>query len=176
VEEFGLKPDVARVLVANRASSELFERTVELDAPADRVANWITQDLAALVNEASIDPRDSMVGPEHLAQIIALIDEGTLSGSGGKQALEEAFVTGDSIPDIIERKGLRQMRDADALGAIVDEVIDSNPEVVDKFRSGNEGVIGFLVGQVMKQTGGSADPKLTQRLLRERIGGSPVPE
>jgi aspartyl-tRNA(Asn)/glutamyl-tRNA(Gln) amidotransferase subunit B len=172
--ELGLKPEVARVLVASRGQTELFEATIALGAPADKAANWITQDLAGL--RAGLraglqrDADDGLVTPQHLADLIGLVADGTISGAGAKQALEEAFTSGDPIADIVERKGLTQVSDTDALGEAVDQAIADNPDVVEKFRGGNQGVLGFLVGQVMKATGGAANPKVVQELLRERLG------
>jgi aspartyl-tRNA(Asn)/glutamyl-tRNA(Gln) amidotransferase subunit B len=171
VGELGLKPDVARVLVADRASSELFEQTVALGAPSERAANWITQDLAALLNKHGVDARDAPVTAQHLADLIGLLERDAVSGQGAKQVLEEAFETGDPIETIVERRGLAQVSDAGTLGAIVDEVLGAHPDVVAQFRAGKEGVIGFLVGQVMRSSGGSANPKLAQELLRERLSG-----
>jgi aspartyl-tRNA(Asn)/glutamyl-tRNA(Gln) amidotransferase subunit B len=171
VAEHGLKPDVARVLVADRASCDLFEATVALGAPNDKAANWVTQDLAALLNKHGGEARDTKVAPQHLADLIRLVGDDTVSGAGAKQALEEAFDTGDAIADIVERMGLTQVSDAGALGAIADEVLAENPDVVAQFRGGKEAVIGFLVGQVMKRSGGTANPKLAQELLRERLSG-----
>jgi len=165
VTELGLKPEVARVLVGDRPTTELFEATVALGAPADKAANWITQDLAGLQKDGP-----GLAGPAHLVELIGLVDDGTVSGAGAKQALEEAYATGDPIGAIVERKGLRQVSDTGALGSAVDEAIAANPDVVEKFRGGNEGVLGFLVGQVMKASGGAANPKVVQELLRERLG------
>ena len=168
--EHGLKPEVAGVLVADRASTESFERTVALGAPAGAAANWITQDLAGLQNRANPGAA-SKVTPEHLVDLIGLLADDTLSGAGAKQALEEAFETGDAIEAIVERRGLRQVSDTAALAAIADEVIAENPAAVEQFRGGKEAIIGFLVGQVMKRSGGSANPKLAQQVLRERLKG-----
>ncbi len=167
--DLGLKPSVAAVLVASRASTDLFEQTVALGAPASAAANWITQDLAGLLNKAGIEPADAKVTPHHLADLIALVADATVSGAGAKQALEDAFETGDPIDGIVERKGLKQVSDEGALGAIADEVIADNADAAAKFRAGNESVIGFLVGQVMKRSAGSANPKVAQELLRERL-------
>jgi Asp-tRNA(Asn)/Glu-tRNA(Gln) amidotransferase B subunit len=106
-----------------------------------------------------------------VADLVALVAAETVSGQGAKQALEDAFTTGDSIAEIVERRGLTQISDTGALGSIIDQVLSENPDVVAQFRSGKEGVIGFLVGQVMKGSGGSANPKLAQELLRERLNG-----
>jgi len=168
---FGLKPDVARVLVSDRASQRLFEDTVALGAPADKAANWVTQDFAALVNKHGGDASGTRITPQHLADLIDLVEKDAVSGQGAKQALETAFENGDAIGSIVERGGLAQISDAGALGAIVDEVLAEQPDLVQQFRGGKESVIGFLVGQVMKRSGGSANPKLAQELLRERLSG-----
>ncbi|MGZ3424427.1 MAG: Asp-tRNA(Asn)/Glu-tRNA(Gln) amidotransferase subunit GatB [Polyangiales bacterium] len=171
VTELGLKPDVAGVIVADRAWTDLFERTIALGAPARGSANWITQDLAGLLNKHAVAPAASLVTARHLTDLIALVADQTVSGVGAKQALEEAVQTGDAIDAIVERLGLRQVSDAGALGAIVDEVLAENPDVVEQFRGGKEGVVGFLVGQVMRKTENAANPKLAQELLRERLTG-----
>ena len=168
VDELGLKPETAGVLVADRTGVDLFEGAIALGAPAAKAANWITQDLAALVNDSS---GEGKVGPEHLAELIGLLDDGTISGAGAKQALEESFRTGASIGAIVDHRGLRQVSDVDALGAIVEKVVADNPEVVEKFRGGNEAVMGFLVGQVMKRSDGAANPQVAQQLLRARLEG-----
>ena len=167
-EGHGLKPDVADVLVGDRYSTELFERTVALGAPATPVANWITQDLAGLRNKAAVGV-ESKVEPEHLIDLIELISSGELGGSGAKQALEDAFETGAPIAQIVEKRGLRQISDTGALQEIADQVIADNPDVVAQFKAGKEATIGFLVGQVMKSSGGTANPKLAQQVLRERL-------
>jgi aspartyl-tRNA(Asn)/glutamyl-tRNA(Gln) amidotransferase subunit B len=170
VEELGLKAEVARVLVADRAATALFEETVALGAEPAASANWITQDLAGLRNEADA-AGDANVGPQHIADLVALVADGTIGGAGAKRALEEAFQTGDAIGAIVERRGLRQVSDAGELGVVVDRVIDEHADAAEKFRAGNESVIGFLVGQVMKASGGSANPTLAPELLRERLSG-----
>ncbi len=158
------------MLVADRAGSALFEETVALGAEPPAAAHWITQDLAGLANKQGSEAA-AKVTARHLADLVASIADGTIGGPGAKQALEEAFETGDDIEAIVERRGLRQVSDAGELGAIVDEVIAQNADAVTKFRSGNDGVVGFLMGQVMKVSKGSANPKLARELLRERLQG-----
>jgi aspartyl-tRNA(Asn)/glutamyl-tRNA(Gln) amidotransferase subunit B len=170
VSELGLKPEVARVLVGDRGASALFEETVALGAEPAAAANWITQDLAGLANKHGAEAA-ARVTPQHLADLLGLLADDTISGAGAKQALEEAVETGDAIDTIVERAGLRQVSDTGELGAIVDQVLAANEEAAQKFRDGNESVIGFLVGQVMRASGGSANPKLAQQLLRERLQG-----
>jgi aspartyl-tRNA(Asn)/glutamyl-tRNA(Gln) amidotransferase subunit B len=168
VADHALQPKVARVLVADRGASGLFEETVALGSDPVVAANWITQDLAGLANKHGADAV-ARVTPQHLASLLGLLADDTLSGAGAKQALEEIVETGDDVDAIVERRGLRQVSDTGELGAIVDRIVVDNAEAAQKFRDGNEGVIGFLVGQVMKASGGSANPKLAQELLRERL-------
>jgi aspartyl-tRNA(Asn)/glutamyl-tRNA(Gln) amidotransferase subunit B len=146
---------------------------VALGAEPAASANWITQDLAGLRNEAVAAEAagEPTVGAQHIADLVAMVGDGTLSGPGAKRALEEAFQTGKTIGAIVEARGLRQVSDAGELGAVVDRVIGENEDAAEKFRAGNESVIGFLVGQVMKASGGSANPTLAQELLRERLSG-----
>ena len=170
VREFDLKPVVAEVLVGDRASSAMFEETLKLGADPRLAANWITQDLAGLRNKAAADAAN-LATAQHITDLVSLVAAGTVSGQGAKQALEDAFTSGDPIATIVERRGLTQVSDTGALGAIIDLVLTENAEVAEQFRSGKQEVIGFLVGQVMKGSGGSANPKLAQELLRERLNG-----
>jgi aspartyl-tRNA(Asn)/glutamyl-tRNA(Gln) amidotransferase subunit B len=173
VDTLGLKPEVARVLAADREAVALFEETVALGAEPAASANWITQDLAGLRNDVVVADAAGgpTVGAQHITDLVALVADGTLSGAGAKRALEEAFQTGAAIGTIVEKRGLRQVSDAGELGALVDRVLGENEDAAEKFRAGNESVIGFLVGQVMKASGGSANPTLAQELLRERLSG-----
>ncbi len=166
VDELGLKPDVARVLVGDAEASGMFERAVRLGADPAAAANWITQDVAALRKAAP-----GALAPEHIAELVRLVGDGTISGSGAKQVLEEAFATGDPLEAIVDRLGVRQISDEDELRAVVDGVIVDHADVAEKFRGGNESVIGFLVGQVMEASGGSANPKVARELLRRRLSG-----
>jgi aspartyl-tRNA(Asn)/glutamyl-tRNA(Gln) amidotransferase subunit B len=170
VSDYGLSPDVARIIVADPVATETFERGLSLGGDPRVAANWITQDVASLRRNT-----EDQLSPEQIAKYIneiqGLMNDDTLSGAGAKKALEEAFATGDLLELIIESQGLRQVSDAGELGVVVDRVIDENADAAEKFRAGNESVIGFLVGQVMKASGGSANPTLAQELLRERLSG-----
>ncbi len=165
VDALGLKAEVARVLAADRWSTDMFERAVSTGSDPVVVASWIIQDVAALRNARG----EGRLVPEHLSELVALVNDNVISGTAAKRALEEAFDTGDPIEAIVLRLGLRQVSDTGALGAMADEVIAAHPDAVEKFRGGNEGVMGFLVGQVMKASGGSANPTLAQEILRERL-------
>jgi aspartyl-tRNA(Asn)/glutamyl-tRNA(Gln) amidotransferase subunit B len=168
VGELGLKESVARVLVADRGAVALFEDAVAAGAEPAPAANWITQDIAALRNAGG---GDGALTSAHVVEVVRLVADGAVSNAGAKQALEAAFATGESIDAAVERLGLRQVSDTGALGSLADEVIAENPDVVQKFRDGKEGVIGFLVGQLMQKASGAANPKVAQQLLRERLQG-----
>ena len=168
VAELGLKPDVARVLVADAGSVALFEGALAAGADAVPAATWVTQDVAALRNSAGAE---GALTSAHIADVVRLIADGTVSNAGAKQALEASFASGEPVADAVDRLGLTQLSDTGALGALADEVIAEHPDVAQKFRDGKEGVIGFLVGQLMQKAAGAANPKLAQDLLRERLQG-----
>jgi aspartyl-tRNA(Asn)/glutamyl-tRNA(Gln) amidotransferase subunit B len=168
-EQYALDAAAARIVGGPTEWADFFEEAVRLGAEPRPAANWMVGDLAALLREHDVDLRSSPLTPQHLADLTRLVADGTISSAGAKQALAEAFGTGLPIPDIVEKKGLAQISDVSALGTIVDGVIAENPGPVEQFRRGKEGVIGFLVGQVMKASKGAANPQEAQRLLRERL-------
>jgi aspartyl-tRNA(Asn)/glutamyl-tRNA(Gln) amidotransferase subunit B len=171
VEEHGLESSQARVVTQSETWARFFEEAVSLGADPRAAANWMIGDLSALLRENGQALPDSRIAPRHIADIARLVAEGTISTAGAKQVLAEAFGSGRAAEEIVEEKGLAQISDESALGAVVDEVVAENPGPVEQFRGGKEGVLGFLVGQVMKRTRGAANPQEAQRLLRERLSG-----
>jgi aspartyl-tRNA(Asn)/glutamyl-tRNA(Gln) amidotransferase subunit B len=172
VADLGLRPGQARILAGSPSTAAFFEATVALGADPASAANWITQDLAGLVNTARIELDAARVTPRHVADLVALVADQTISATGAKQVLEEAFETGDTAGAIVERRGLRQVVDPAALEAWVDEAIEENPGPVEQFRGGKEGALNAVLGQVMKKSGGSANPKAVRELLLRRLSGS----
>jgi aspartyl-tRNA(Asn)/glutamyl-tRNA(Gln) amidotransferase subunit B len=170
--QMGLKGEQARLLASSPATAWFFDQVVSLGADPAASANWITQDLAGLLNAAKTDIGASKIAPEHIADLVRLVADETISATGAKQVLEEAFETGDTADAIVERRGLRQVVDAAALGTWVDEAIAENPEPVGQFRGGKEGALNAVLGQVMKKSGGSADPKAVREMLLQRLSGS----
>ena len=124
------------------------------------------------MNTARVELAAAKVTPQHIADLVALVADGTISATGAKQVLEEAFETGDPAEAIVERRGLRQVVDPAALEAWVDEAIAENPGPVEQFRGGKEGALNAVLGQVMKKSGGSANPKAVRELLLQRLSGS----
>jgi aspartyl-tRNA(Asn)/glutamyl-tRNA(Gln) amidotransferase subunit B len=170
VAEYGLGEKDVALLTTSRATSEWFEAAARAYAgDAKKVVNWIIADLFGLLNEAGIELHESKIGPEQLAQLVKLVDDGSISGKQAKSVLEEMFSTGADPEAIAQEKGLSQISDESVIEAAVDEVIAANEEAVAKVKGGQMGTIGFLVGQVMRKTGGQANPQLVNELLRRKL-------
>ena len=170
-EDYGLPAAIAKVLTGTGEWAAFFEEAVDLGADPRHAANWLAGDVAGLLREHGVELAAAKITPQHLADMSRSVSDGTIATAGAKVALAEIVETGDPVVRVIEDKGLAQISDESALGAVVDEVVAENPDPVEQFRGGKEGVIGFLVGQVMKKTGGAANPQEAQRLLRERLSG-----
>jgi aspartyl-tRNA(Asn)/glutamyl-tRNA(Gln) amidotransferase subunit B len=168
---FELTREQAATLVADRRLAGLFEATAAGSdtVPARTVANWVVQNLVAVLNDRGIALEDLSLAPGALAQIVRLVEDGSISVTAGKQVLDEVVTTGKAPADVVAEKGLQQVSDSSTLEAWVEEVIAENPGPAEQFRGGKEGILGFLVGQVMKRSGGSANPKAVSELLRERL-------
>ncbi len=145
-----------------------------LVADAKAVSNWLMGDVSRLMNEAGLEPqimraKGFSFPPAALAELIVLVREGTISGKMAKDVLEEAFRSGKAPRAIVAENGLTQISDTGALEAIVTRVAEANPAAVAELKAGKEKAMGFLVGQVMKETGGKANPKLVNELIRAKI-------
>ena len=169
IEAYGLSEYDADVLTQSRAIGEYFDEVVIATKDPKTSANWVMGDLAALLKNADKPIEDSPVSAKNLGELLGLIASGELSGKLAKEVLEKMFESGDTASAIMEREGLRQISDSGALEKIVDDVIAANPKQVEQFRSGKTAVIGFLVGQVMKQSRGQANPAAVNELLKSRL-------
>ncbi len=168
--ELGLSPYDARVLTDDRSKAEYFEATVAAGAPAKQAANWITQDISAFLNtNANLSLADLKLQPVQLAELIGLIEKGTISNAGAKTVLPKLLTEGGSPTQIVEAEGLIQLSDPAAINAIIDELLVAHPKELEQYRAGKTKMLGFFVGQVMKKTSGRADPKLTNQLLAQRL-------
>ena len=132
-------------------------------------ANWIMSELLRELKEKNIGIRECKVNPEHLAEMIELIDKGSISGKMAKEVFVEMFETGKKASQIIEKKGLVQISDKETLAKIVDKILKKNPKVVEDYKKGKEKALDYLVGQVMKDTKGRANPQLVNKLLKKKI-------
>jgi aspartyl-tRNA(Asn)/glutamyl-tRNA(Gln) amidotransferase subunit B len=169
VDRHGLDPVQARLVGGSAETAAFFEEAVNAGADPRATANWLIGDVAALLREHDTTLTEAALTPTHLADVVRLVADGTVSTAGAKAVLADAFETGTPAEEIVASKGLAQISDEAALGSVVDEVIAENPGPVEQFRGGKEGVVGFLVGQVMKKTRAAANPQEAQRLLRARL-------
>ena len=169
IQEFSLPEYDADILTSSIKSANFFEKANEICNNPKAVANWIMGDFARMLNEKEIEINESKVTPENLAELISLIDKGTISSKIAKQVFEDMFESGENAKDIVEKKGLVQMSDEGAIKAIVEKVVEANPQSIIDYKAGKDRAIGFLVGQIMKETKGKANPQIVNKLLLEII-------
>jgi aspartyl-tRNA(Asn)/glutamyl-tRNA(Gln) amidotransferase subunit B len=171
--QHGLASDDARTLVGERALSEYFEAAVKAH-PGERsgrmIANWMLGELLGALNAEGKSISQSPLPPERLSELIRLVEDGTISGKIGKEVFDAAYKTGEAPRAIVESKGLQQISDEAALWEIIDRVVAANPKQAEGYVAGKDGLFGFFVGQVMKETQGRANPVLTSDLLHKRLG------
>jgi len=168
-QDFDLSPYDARVLTDDRTIAEYFEAALVNGANAKLVANWVTQDISAYLNNNKLSITDIPLTPTALGELVSLIETETISGKIAKDMLPELLTKGGSPKAIVESKGLSQISDASAIAQIIDEVLNAHPEELAAFRGGKNKLKGFFVGQVMKKSGGRVDPKLTNQILTEKL-------
>ena len=176
--DYGLSSYDAEQLTAERALAEYFEATLkagkarDAQARAKAAANWIVGDLRRLLNSASLDIAASKVSSAGLAELLDMIDAGTISGKQAKDVLEKAFASGQSPKAVVEAEGISQLSDTSELESIVDAIIAENPKAVEDFHAGKASAVQFLMGQVMKRTKGRARPDVVISLLQSKLGQS----
>lgn len=170
-EELDLSPYDARVLTDDRTVAEYFEAVTAAGATPKLAANWITQDISAYLNKTKLAITDIAIQPTELAELIALIEQNTISNKIGKDILPELLEKGGSPKVLVEKRGLVQVSDPSAIEPLIDEVLAAHPEELEKYRGGKTKMLGFFVGQVMKKSKGKADPKLTNQLLQKKLNG-----
>jgi aspartyl-tRNA(Asn)/glutamyl-tRNA(Gln) amidotransferase subunit B len=169
LKSLGLSAYDAAVLTSSKATADYFDEAFAFGADAKALANWIMGDLSALLKINGCSFESSPVSPGQLAELVNLINKGTISGKIAKTVLEEIYKTGKNPETIIKEKGLAQISDAGALEKIVSEVLTANPKSVEDYLAGKENAFGYLVGQVMKATKGRANPGLVNKLLQEKL-------
>jgi aspartyl-tRNA(Asn)/glutamyl-tRNA(Gln) amidotransferase subunit B len=174
IAEYALSEYDAGVLTATRALADFFEETARLSRQPKAAANWVMGDLLRFYKDSNTDIKDlsnSPVKPNMLAEMISLVEQGTISGKIAKTVMEEMCASGKAPKTIIEEQGLVQISNVDEIEKIVSKVIDENPRTVDQYRQGKTGNFGFFVGQVMKATGGRANPQAVNEILKKRLAG-----
>ena len=170
VSDYGIRDADAEILTASRTLADYFEAVADnTAADAQLAANWVIGDLSALLNKEGLDITDSVIAARDLAGLLDRIADDTISGKIAKEVFEAMWSGEGSADDIIEARGLRQITDPGAIESIVDAVIAANPGQVADYRAGKDKLMGFFVGQVMKETGGKANPGEVNRILREKL-------
>ena len=169
IKEYTLSAYDASVLTLSRAGAHYFETLVAGKRDAKKCVNWMTVELFGALNKEGLDISDSPISPDHLGELVDLIEDATISGKIAKTVFEEMWSSGKAPKTIVEEKGLVQITDSSLLEGIVDKLIEGNPENSEQFRSGNDRVLGWFVGQVMKETQGKANPQMVNEILRGRL-------
>ncbi|MCL5290018.1 MAG: Asp-tRNA(Asn)/Glu-tRNA(Gln) amidotransferase subunit GatB [Bacillota bacterium] len=169
IQEFGLPEYDAAILTLTKEMSDYFEQVIEQYPTPKAVSNWMMGEMTRLLNAGGMEITQCKIKPIQLAEMLKLMDKGTISGKIAKTVFEEMFDSGKDPETIVKEKGLVQISDEGAIAAVVDEVIAANPKSVQDYQAGKTQAIGFLVGQVMKATRGKANPDLVNKLLKEKL-------
>jgi aspartyl-tRNA(Asn)/glutamyl-tRNA(Gln) amidotransferase subunit B len=169
VKDFGLPVYDAGVLVADRDTAAFFE-TVAAGRDAKLAANWVIGDYFGALNKSGDDLASAPVDAQKLGGLLDLIADGTISGRIAKEVFEEMWESGKDAGAIVEAKGLKQISDSSEIEGLVDDIIANNPTQVEQYKGGNEKIIGWFVGQVMKATQGKANPGLVNQVLKKKLG------
>ena len=170
IDDYGLSPYDAAVITEERATALYYEAA---SAGQDRklVANWMTVELFGALNKAGKSLAQSPVTPENLAALVGLISDGTISGRIAKDVFADMFETGKAPDVIVAEKGLKQVSDSGAIETLIDDVMNANADKVAEYRGGKDKLFGFFVGQVMKASGGQANPGMVNDILRQKLDG-----
>jgi aspartyl-tRNA(Asn)/glutamyl-tRNA(Gln) amidotransferase subunit B len=168
-EGLGIPPYNASVLTAEVESARWFDALLERGVEPKAAANWVASELFGALNRLGKTIAESPVGPAEAAELLALVGDGTISGSLAKQVFEIMLETGEGAADIVEKRGLKQTSDTGAIDAAVDEVLAANADKVEQYKAGKQALFGFFVGQVMKAMAGKANPQVVNERLRARL-------
>jgi aspartyl-tRNA(Asn)/glutamyl-tRNA(Gln) amidotransferase subunit B len=169
VTQYDLSGYDADLLVSDRDVADYFERVVEAGAAPKEAANWITGELFRLMKAADRPIDEIETSPKALAELIALVEKGTINQSTGKDVLQEMFASGRDAQSIVAERGLAQISDAERLQEIVTQVLDEHPEQVEEYLSGKKQVMGWFIGRIMRATRGKANPQLARELLDNQL-------
>ncbi len=163
--ELGLPAYDASVLTSSRALADYFEAAARRSGNPKATSNWVMSDVLRKLKESEVALEAFPVSPDALGELVALVDQGKVSGKMAREVLEKMYGSGEPAARIIEREGLTQISDPAAIEGIVRTLVEAHPDLVAQYRSGEEKVLGFFVGQVMKATKGQANPKLARETL-----------
>ena len=171
IRDYQIPPYDAGVLTSSRALADYFEKVAKISGKPKVASNWVMGDVLRFLNEEKRDIRECPISPKSLAEMILLIEDGTLSGKMAKDIIVEMYRTGSPPEMIIQEKGMVQITDENTLEKAIADVIEANPTQVEQYRGGKEKLFGYFVGQVMKATQGKANPQLINELLKKKLAG-----
>lgn len=169
VSGYGLPEYDADLLTSEKAVAEWFEEVVKAGGQPKATANWVMGELMKMLNEENSPIDNCLIKPKQLADMLALIEKGTISGKIAKTVFMEMYKTGKDAESIVKEKGLLQISDESAIEKAVDEIIAKHPAEVERFKAGEEKLLGFFVGQVMKATKGKANPQMLNDLMKKKL-------
>jgi aspartyl-tRNA(Asn)/glutamyl-tRNA(Gln) amidotransferase subunit B len=171
--QYGLSLYDANVLTSSKTMADYFENCVKLldFSKAKAVSNWLSGDFSRLLNATNTEIENVKISPKHLAEMLSLVDNGTVSGPAAKAVFEEMFRTGKGASEIIEEKKLSQISDASEIREVVKQVIANNAGAVADYASGKQQALTFIIGQVMKATRGRANPSMVKEIIIQELGG-----
>jgi len=172
IRDYSIPPYDAAVLVTSRALADYYEDVVKLSGKPKIAANWVMGEVLRYLNEEKRDVKDCPVTPRSLAEMLNLMEDGTISGKIAKEVFEDMYKTGAPPRKIIDEKGLVQITDEGPVIKAIEEVIAASPTQLAQYREGKEKVFAYFVGQVMKITRGKANPQLVNELLKKMLSGS----
>lgn len=169
INKYGISSYDAGVLVKEKAISDFFEETINLGADAKSASNWVTTNLLGHLNKMELTINEAKLTPEHLAELIKMVEDKEISSQQAKGVFTESLETGKSPKQIAADKGLKQITDTGEITKIVNEVLDENPNIIEQYKNGKTAMVNYLVGQVMKKTGGKANPGLARDIMSTEI-------
>ncbi len=170
IADYGLPEYDATILTGSKGIADYFESSVKLFNQPKTVSNWVMGELMRELNNAGTDISASPITPERLVNLLQMVDKGTISLKVAREIFPELYSSGKTPEQIVQEKGLTQVSDEGALVKIVDGVLSKHPAQVTQFKEGKQQVLGFLVGQVMKASGGKANPGKVNELLKKKLG------
>ena len=170
LNEYELTEKAAGILTSSKHLSDIFEKASDICGNRKAVSNWLISDVLRILNEKELESDQIPFSAENLAEMIDLIEKGTISNSIGKKVLEEMFENGDKKPlDIIDEKGWMQISDEVAIKAVVTKVLEANPQSVEDYKAGKDRALKYLIGQAMKETKGKANPQMLNEMFVEEM-------
>lgn len=169
IKEFSLSPYESSILAENKFMADFFEKSLETYKKPGQVVNWLSGDISKYLNSKNLEINSTKLTPENLSEMLSMIDNKVISGKIGKDIIVEMMEKGTGAKEIVEKRGLLQISDEGSLRSTINEILDKNEDSVQSYLAGKIKVTGFLVGQIMRETKGKANPQMTNKILAEEL-------